>query len=507
MSLIRVSSIIASTLLLVTAPAFAGSFTLRKAEQKIIKVSKKSVMCGLHGKSWQVVKKSGKKFVLVSRPPAAQKTACGKLLGRGKIKSLAQLPADASIIRTKRRSSATLAAVSGTPPAVIDINDIGSNNVFWRSGTIEGLLSTPADTSKCGEFFISSTDGESAGYEGCNTVEDLGYTFEPLLRSGTNLCYARNLPTQTNVDSGVVTVVSGTLPDDKIANVFTTPSGSTARTVKLSFTSGGQASRTAFIEIAASDTNVSKGAHFSYRYWLCGSNSEGVQVKVYETAQVKLDGTVVVTRVGDDNYGTFNASTSGRLRVESGSLEYDPTVTRTADIRYLSISEMNRFKASLSASSGGLFQERFLNLYRGRLSKKYFEANVDGTTLQDLRVKDLAFKDILTEEDSSVRNFSGGIEYRDSGYRSAPTNTLVSSVAEADLTTTFYDDIGTVTFDSSDYSCTATPDIELAVNLDATGAQTLVSECSDETDQVNNFCREADGLMSILNNYSTTCGS
>jgi hypothetical protein len=388
---------------------------------------------------------------------------------------------------------------------MVDISDIGVGNVFWTSAILETLRELP-DSNACGQFFISAVDGQSAGYEGATTVEDIGYTFEPLLRSASNICYARSLPTTANLDSGVLSVVSGELPSGDVTQLFKEPAGNSARVIKINFTADSAVQRSSFIKIAPANENKTNAQHFGYSFWTCGTNSEGVSVKVYEEGMVKLDGTYVVHRVGDDNYGTFDATVRGRLKVESGELEFDPTVARSAEVKYLSISEMNRFKAALTVDSSGALFENFLNRYRGRLSKKVIFAKLSGESVQDAAVTELAFKDQLIEEDLSSRDFLGAIEYRNSGYRSAPGSELISKVSDESLADPFYDDVGSVEFDDSAYDCDAQADIEVSVNLDFEGASEIVASCSDEADQVNNFARENDILRNLLDGFEGLCG-
>ncbi len=506
------NTLLAAALLFTTftaLPANAANLSLKKGEQKSVKVNGRKVVCGFQrakGK-WVVVKKVGSKFSIVANPAAKEKAACGKFLSSKLAKSLTNLPGVSTLIRSKRlpSSNANIQDVSGEPPAMVDINDIGVG-IFFRSGVVETLRDAPEPNS-CGEFFIGANDGESAGYEGAATVEDIGYTFEPLLRSGSNICYARSLASQENLDSGVLTVDAGELPNGQIAGLFKEPSGENARLVKLKFTKNQEVQRSSFIQLTSAQENRNKAQHFGYSFWTCGTNSEGESVKVYEQGVVKLDGTYEVHRVGNDEYGTFDATTSGRLKIEDGELAFDPAVSRTAEVKYLSISEMNRFKASLAVGSDGELSEHFLNLYRGRLSKKFLVANVTGDNLQNAAVTEAAFKDQLVETDLSSRDFSSALEYRDSGYRSAPNNALLSKVADEPLTGSFYEEIGEVDFNSSEFDCNATPDIEVSVNLDLDGAQEIVASCSDEADQVNNFTRENDTLRAILDGYDDDCGS
>ncbi len=492
----------------------ADSFALKRGAVVSVKVKGQKTLCGLRsgrGAKWTVVKQVGrKKYAVDGRANSAKRKACAGLLARGKIKTLSDLPDDGSLVRVRTKAKGKSSENSGLPPAVIDINDFGIG-IFWKEGVIEGLRSDPADATQCGEFFQGSDpeDGiTSAGFEGCTAVEDLGYAFEPVLRSGSNLCYVKNLPQQGNLDSGALTVASGDLPEGKIENVFTAPSGSAPRLVKVQFQSSGNVTRSAFVEVAGADTNLANGDHYAYRFWSCGkpSESQPVAVLVRESAAVKLDGSLQVDRAGNDTYGQFDASSKGRLKVEQGSLEFDPEVKRTADVRYLSISGLNRFKAALEVSGNGRISERFLNLYRGRLSQKASIAEVSGQSLADLRVLRAAYKDQLTEESSVVRNFLGALKFDGSYYyRSEKNSDLLSEVQDVDLNGEFFSAIGDVAFDPSDLSCDAVADIVLTLDLENESAEDLVEACNDQSKQIPNFCRENGSILNILESYPLTC--
>lgn len=489
----------------------AAPFKLSSKMKQVITVGNKKVTCGLPGSKWVVVKSAGKgKFSIDSKATGAQKRACSALLAKGKLRSLSQLPGINSFTRSSGASAKSISKldVSGTPPSLIDISDIGVSNVFWRSGVIDALKASAPSQQQCSEFFIGANDGESGGFEACTVAEDVGYAFEPVLRSGVSLCYMKNIPKQKFVDSGAISISAGSLPDGSIENIFLPPVSDASRTIKVAISAGEGNSRTGFIRVNSQASNSAAGSHYRYNLWFCDSQSGELKLRSYETLNVSYSGDIAITSVGLDNYGQYSASVAGRLAVSGDSLVFDQSAERSATVTYQSVSDQNRFKAGITIGTDSLLTQKFLNIYRGVNSNKLSVSQISGDSVQDLKLLAAAFKESLSDGTSQDQNFTGGIEFRDSIYVSAPNNSLVSKVESANFSNdTFYDQVELPEFDDSLYSCTATADVELAMDMTNSDLKEVAENCEQVNKQVNNFCRENDSLRAIQSDYQNLCGS
>ena len=100
----------------------AGLLNLSKSQvQKVTYNDTSKGTCGLVKNKWVPVKKVTGGYKKLSNASAALKSACSSLLKTGKLKSLSDLP-DVSKLGATNISAAAISAVSGTPPALVDIN-------------------------------------------------------------------------------------------------------------------------------------------------------------------------------------------------------------------------------------------------------------------------------------------------------------------------------------------------------------------------------------------------
>jgi hypothetical protein len=83
-----------------------------------------------------------------------------------------------------------------------------------------------------------------------------------------------------------------------------------------------------------------------------------------------------------------------------------------------------------------------------------------------------------------------GVEYRDSGYVSAPAAALVARVSQVDIATDpFYTEASSVTPDFSDKSYTAEADVTLAMDFSNPLLQQVFMSCARERLNNMDFCR------------------
>jgi hypothetical protein len=135
------------------------------------------------------------------------------------------LPAGPDAVRSKRRGKNRLAfipsgrAVSGEPPLLVDISSDPAN-IFWQSEHVNAIANGGATPDQCNTFWGGNSDGESAGFGACTMAEGLGRALELAASGGVSLCYMKSFPSQENLQSGGLSLVSGALPDDDVTQIF-----------------------------------------------------------------------------------------------------------------------------------------------------------------------------------------------------------------------------------------------------------------------------------------------
>jgi hypothetical protein len=489
-----------------TAFAASPKFTLGKNATQQVKVAGKNVLCGLVGNKWQpVVKVTGKIYRSNSKANTAYKKACSALLRKGAFTSLAKLPNLSQVAKVKAASKTkSIMDVSGTPPVLSDIGSMAISDLFWRSGVIDAFRAQTPSADQCGEFFLGASDGLSGGFLACTMTEDVGYAFEPILRSGSSLCYMQKFPVAVNGVQGAATVVSGELPDGAITQLFTVPKGSASRVIKVNPTTQGATEKHIFMKIFSAGENAVAGNQYHAKIWFCGKASESApdnQVFSNEDISVSLSGFLKTQHIGSDQYGSFDAIVQGALTADGSTIGFDAAKDRTATVLYRSISDQNHFKAGMTIGADGLISQKFFNLYSGTESKKYMLAKVNGDSLQNLRFTEGAFSQTLGSE-----LHSGAIEFRDSVYLSAPANALLDKVQSLSFDTDSFfsaiEDIGAV---DPALSCDIAPDVEINLAMDSDVMTTVVEQCEANNKQTNNFCRENDVIKDIMEHYGQLC--
>jgi hypothetical protein len=116
------------------------------------------------------------------------KKARKKLQKSLRLGGLAKLPGVAAAVARNEASSGLAAAVSGTPPALVDIPAASVKDVFWRSGVVDRIGTGVPAPSDCNEFIWGSADGQSGGIDACHMAESLGRSLASLLEGETALC-------------------------------------------------------------------------------------------------------------------------------------------------------------------------------------------------------------------------------------------------------------------------------------------------------------------------------
>src|SRR5262249_44142842 len=102
-------------------------------------------------------------------------------------------------------------------------------------------------------------------------------------------------------------------------------------------------------------------------------------------------------------------------------------------------------------------------------------------------------------------SFAGGVEYRDTGYRSAPDNEFVSQVEAVNFETDSFYNAAPTEPTGSTFSCTsARPTITVAVNMAADGMDEIRNTCETEHFEGGQFCA-TDSLDAVRDAFFSAC--
>jgi hypothetical protein len=459
----------------------ADATTFKKSQ--VAKSGKAS--CAVHKGKWQPVKKKGSSYSLISKAKSSEKTACKALLVPSKATSLDDLPDVGAITKSNSKASATLTSlgVAGSPPLLKDIATLGAENVFWRTNVVNDIATgTPPNPASCQEFF-GGTDGQSSAFFGCNMAQGVAEVFGKMMSSQTLICITDKIPTEANLSSGGIAVVAGSLPGGKITKLFETPSGKTARIVKIK----GPQGQDVLIRVAGSDTNLSKSNQYAFDAFICQNSS----VIGYNAVVVTLGGTFKSTVQHPFGFGQSVAGrmlfqiTSALKKGSGGSLEFDSTSDRTAE--FIGVDANTSLASQITITGANVIKSRLRRQTTTENSKTYAESKFQGSDALTLQFLEGAAKGEFSHSQAGSRSFSGATEYRDTVYASAPSNSFATSVNSLDFTADqFYTKTLSVP-ELPSFDCSTGADVTLAFNFAAPSMQAVAQQCAS-TIQNPNFC-------------------
>ncbi|MFN5061569.1 MAG: hypothetical protein ACK5GN_01865 [Pseudomonadota bacterium] len=438
-------------------------------------------LCGLIKSKWTAVKKAGKKFVTEK-----DKQRCKTLLVPTALKKsgLAQIPSAAGLL--KSRSASASFAVSGTPPVLKNIPTLGAKNVFWTSGFINALVAAPSPSQQqCEEFFAGPNDGQSSGLLGCYAVQGVGYSFQSILDGAKSTCFMKGIPTKANFDGGAVRMVDGSMPGGDITQLFSTPSGSKDRLVKVLVGGfGNEPAQTGFINIHSAKKLAASGNQYGYNLWFCDAGQ--TTANNYEETSVSLGGEFKYLNVNQMGPNKFRNEITAFLTKVGSAIQFDLSKDRTAS----SVGEFqgNSFKSFVTLSANNTISSKVKESFNGFGRSNYGVASFTGTGLGDFRVHSAALKDVFFSQSRQT-----GIEFRDPVYLSAPNTALVAELAKVDIATdSFFSQNGAVNPDFSDKSCSAEADVTLSMDFTNPLLRQVFLTCESDRLENMDFCRSQD---------------
>ncbi len=466
---------------------------------------------------------------------AVKKDLIKRILKRN---ALSRLPYTSKIVvssNSARRSSFAISTVSGTPPTLASIPDSDISTLFWREGVIDAIGSGSPDQMQCSEFHAGQADDLSGGMGACRMAEGMGYTFADLIQSQLSICYMKNFPTKKNLKARAVEVVRGKLPNGDITKLFNTPGGQ-ARLVKVNVQGdgdggggdeggppdeegppqdggpppgegggpGGQAqegpgNQAIFLRVSSSKENKINKNLYEVSIWHCkDGDSSPSEVNYFKISSTGLYTSENFGKPLEQESAAFRSTVSGLLKASSSSLSWDSSKSRTIDKSFRD--GENAFKAQIEI--GSLIRSKTFDSFQGRSNKNYSVSSFTGTDVTDVRFLAGAYKGIFDDQFS----FIGATEFRDSSYRAAPNNELVSQVSSFDFDADdFFSSSGNAELDFSQYDCTAAPDIELNLDMSNSALQTLKSKCEMVDFRNMHFCHEDSAVQAAEQNFGPVC--
>ena len=431
------------------------------------------------------------------------KKVCSKVARPDRVNTLRDIPNTKSFVREKTSGAATAAAVIGVPPALPTIPSMSAKEIFWSPGVIDSLAAD--STQYCSEFWVGQQDAESGGMLACSMTEGLGYTFSPVAQSQVNLCYMKNIFTPEHVASGAVQVLSGSPPDGDILALFSPPTGSADRLVRLQF---GEGSRNYFIKVYSGPNNAANNYQYRADMWTCWSGkptADRLQVLSVNRNQLfRLDW----KDTEGENAGGYAFTLLAPLTVDAdGNKIFDNTQPRTEDLAYQHPANAFAFKSSITIEpENRILSKSYRTFASGTARKDFVVTGFSGATLDELRFLAGAFKSIDVMPPLGNFNNQGGTEFRDPRYVAAPGTDLLALLASEDLTTDpFFAETPSVSIDLSAYSCAAQADVAMKVQVGLPELATVIAGCDANAFSEFNFCSSNADITAAKNKWFQNC--
>jgi hypothetical protein len=468
-------------------------------KNQIAKVGK--VTCGF-SKTWFPVSRSGKSFTKVKKPTAAQREACRTLIVGSRL-SLSKIP-NLSKIAVSSGSSAQV--VTGTAPTLTEILTAGPTSTFWRPGVVSSIATGSPTSSQCGEFFAGQNDGESGGFLACYLTQNSVVALSEIVRAGTTMCYLKNMTTAEVLRAGGMRVVRGALPTGGISSLFSTPSGSTPRVIKIGLSSGGEdgGASTGILKVFAADQIAASGDLYKYEMVFCEGDSQNPQE--IEKTRITASGAFISNSANEGGGGEgsrFSGTVTAFLRAEDGSFIFDPSRPRRASFSSIIQDRGGAFsnRSEVIISERNELSNKEYSLSSRETRKAYSISSFSGSGARSIRFLEGAIKQTFASGD-----FNGATEFRDSTYLSAPGNRFVSSLSDVDLQSDpFYTGTPEPEALTASITCSTPADVEVEVNMESDAVRLITAQCEGERIDGNiRFCSSSE-LEEAQNRFNSVC--
>lgn len=414
---------------------------------------------------------------------------------------LRKIPAASNLVRASAQPG-TL-AVSGQPPALIDIPGMDVKALYWEAGLVESIIAGTADANQCRDFWFGDQDGDSGGMNACNMTGQMGYTFSPIMSAGVSLCRLKSLPNPQLFSSGAVELVSGTMPADP-AGLFDSPE--TPRLVKIQIL--GPRPELLFVQTYSRSQNSGNGYQFHADIWQCGNQSN--QANTRHSIVVNNDNQYLYGFYSHENNfsaGGHQFTVDASLDLDSeGNPRFDLTKDRHALAEHIEADGSFGFRQDITIAPENLLKVKSRWLFSYGWRTDYIVSSFTGTGIRDLRLWEGGIKAQDHNNGEPVNDSLTGTEYRDTTYAAAPAASLVSQASTADFgSDTFFSNPPAVQIDTSAFLCDVKPDISLIVHADTPAIGALFSSCDQFTIWNTNFCGDNEALSQASQKWPTFC--
>ncbi len=445
-------------------------------------------------------------FVILSS--AVVLSSCGGGGGGVSINGLSGLPDTSQMVSTSSTNSWQRMASSGTPPKLTEIgvsnestaaanalryfwNDDGgtptstTDIVTWLAAQAPGggLVTT------CGQFF-EATAGSPGGEVACRMAQTTGYSFQPVIESGTSFCYMKNMPSAVGADNisprlGNPEELFNQQSEDRVVKAIVT--GQTGE-------DAGQ-DQTVFLKVHGRNSVGSN--KYKVTLWFCGDGE--TSPNGYEELEVnRTTGAYSAVSAHGDN-GNFTSELSAFLIAgENGTLSFDTTKDRVVQVQnsHDGVCSGNH-KAHVTINSAGeiIVKSYHVNDCGGGdtfSDKNYAIANFTGTSIADLAFTEGAVKGSGTSTGGGggSHEYRGATEFSGSYYASVTSGTKFETVNAYNFSSDdFYDSAPTTpTVDASSFSCAQEVQYTVTMDFSEEAVAEIKEDCEGKRLNNMNFC-------------------
>lgn len=501
-----VMAVIGGVSIAASATADSRNYRLRRSELHralyTTKAGARRVVCGLAGDSWSTVARSPQGYKVDQSADTKAREACSRLLGRGRIKSAAQIPGTTLIAKTNKFTIAeatapgiTLPAVSGEPPVITSIPTIGADQLFFRPGVLQSVIDgTPSDL-QCREVLGAPYDGLSSGIVGCFLLEGSGYLFQAMLSAGRSFCYLKRVAEPEVVDGGGLVIRRGSLGSAGIRGLFAPSEGSGAKVIKLELQRNGVISGYVMVRLPSAGSNRVTGHHFRSDLLFC--TPDGVDAGAEQIA-IDLTGGYMTHVVDVTQDSLVLVKINATLTERGARVVFDSERERNAEVGIYNFDLTQRSRAALVFTPKDQLKVRLLDFSKNPPSRSYQVTSYTGRDMRSVRFLSGAFRDNTAA--------SIGFEYREPFYLSAPTARVVRALDEVDLNTDpFFTSTQLGAPDMPGLECNTPAQITARMDFDNQATKRAISICDRERLEDVAFCSGNSQILAAINNLIPAC--
>lgn len=416
--------------------------------------------------------------------------------------TLSKLPSLEGLVKENASTSQfSSLAVSGTPPVLTRIGEVGSKNVFWAPGVVDAIRTNTASPAQCGQFHSSSVDGESAGYGGCSMSQSVIQNLDTAINSGNTLCYMKNVATTANFAARAIQVIEGRLPSGGISALFAPGSSSRIVGVRAIGDSEEESSDQyfGFIRVYSSGDLAAGGNRYKYDYWSCENGS----LDEIQEGTISNSGNYTIRSY---NFGEHSGDFTINARVNigsDGSVSFDTTQDRTLESN--SISSEGSSKVLATITGDNRISSKFFSSHGSDTNYGVNIANFSGSNFLDLRFLSGAFKDRFFRNGSLQHATTAGMEYRSTHYAAAPSIPELSTVSAINLDADPFFTSPSTPSAPSGYGCAVSVDVGVEMDFNNPIMAAVTEICEGGRVENLGFCWQDPDVSSAQAAYRTSC--